>query len=252
MEKHRKKLTQFIESMGVEYATAYPTDTIETHAKIVWRRDAPVDLGVFERQPKLTGLCIVGDDRPGFLSFVSEAFVLCGIDVVDAEAFTRDTTHGKEAVDLFWLRRLDGDTERPLDDSDVERIRTALRALLDGSLPSGAVPPPTSLPAANRVRTNTRVRFLEDSSGALATLEIETENRAGLLLAVSRALFAQQVQVVRSEVHTVGNRVVDRFKVAELDGSPVGPERRLEIQVAVLSAAEPAKRLSFSSAPPER
>src|SRR5690606_32730252 len=140
---------------------------------------------------------------------------------------------------------------RALDDLDIERIRTALRALLDGSLPSGAAPPPASLSTASRGRTNTRVRFLEDSSGALATLEIETENRAGLLLAVSRARFAQQVQVDRSEVHTIGNRVVDRLRVAECDGSPVGPERRLEIQVAVLSAAEPDKRLSPSTAPPE-
>ena len=249
MEHYRKKLSQFIDSMGVEYANAYPTDTIETHARIAWRRDSPVELGVFERQPKLTGICIVGTDRVGFLSFVSEAFVLCGVDVVDAEAFTRDTPEGKEAVDLFWLRRLDGGVERALDDLDVERIRTALCALLDGSLPSGAAPPQASLTTPARARTNTRVRFLEDSSGALATLEIETENRAGLLLAVSRALFAQQVQVLRSEVHTLGNRVVDRFRVAELDGSPVGPERRLEIQVAVLSAAEPAKRLSPSTAP---
>ncbi len=36
--------------------------------------------------------------------------------------------------------------------------------------------------------------------------------------------------MIRSEVHTIGDRVVDRFKVAELDGSPVAPERRLEIR----------------------
>jgi UTP:GlnB (protein PII) uridylyltransferase len=249
MKPSPKQLAQFVESMGPEYTNSYPAAVIDAHARIVFRREGVVELGVFERQPKLTGLLIVGTDRAGFLSLVSEALVLCGIDVVDAEAFTRDTPDGKEAVDMFWLRRLDGNAEHALTDLDVERVRTALVALLDGSLPSGARPPTSSLPSA-RGGTNTRVRFLEDSSGALATLEIETENRAGLLLAVSRALFAQQVQVIRSEVHTIGDRVVDRFKVAELDGSPVAPERRLEIQVAVLSAAEPAKRLSAPSSAP--
>lgn len=249
MKPTPKQLTQFVESMGPEYSNTYPASVIEAHARIAMRRRGLVEIGVFERQPKLTGLLIVGADRAGFLSLVSEAFVLCGVDVADAEAFTRDIEGGKEAVDMFWLRRLDGNEGHALNDLDVERIRTALVALLDGSLPSGARPPTTSLPAPSG-RTNTRVRFLEDDSGALSTLEIETENRAGLLLAVSRALYAQQVQVVRSEVHTIGDRVVDRFRVAELDGSPVAPERRLEIQVAVLSAAEPAKRLNSSSNPP--
>jgi len=250
MKPTPKQLAQFVDSMGPEYANTYPASVIEAHAKIALRRTELVEIGIFERQPTLTGLLVVGADRAGFLSLVSEAFVLCGIDVADAEAFTRVVEGGqKEAVDMFWLRRLEDGEEHALNELDVERIRTALVALLDGSLPSGARPPNTSLPAASG-RTNTRVRFLEDDSGALATLEIETENRAGLLLAVSRALYAQQVQVVRSEVHTIGDRVVDRFRVAELDGSPVASERRLEIQVAVLSAAEPAKRLNSSSTPP--
>ena len=70
------------------------------------------------------------------------------------------------------------------------------------------------------------------------------------MLSISRALFAQRVQILRSEVRTVGRRVVDRFKIAEFDGSPVGLDRRLEIQVAVLSASEPAKRLSSAAPPP--
>ncbi len=79
---------------------------------------------------------------------MSEALVLCGVDVVDAEAFTRDTPNGKEAVDMFWLRRLEGTAEHALTELDVERVRTALVALLDGSLPSGARPPSSSLPSA--------------------------------------------------------------------------------------------------------
>jgi hypothetical protein len=45
---------------------------------------------------------------------------------------------------------------------------------------------------------------------------------------------------VESEVKTTGSRVFDRFHIVELDGRPIGPTRRLEIQVAVLSAVQPA------------
>ena len=96
----------------------------------------------------------------------------------------------------------------------------------------------------------TRAHQTEFAFGTGKVFALAGYTSAGLLLAVSRALYAQQVQVIRSEVHTIGDRVVDRFRVAELDGTPVAPERRLEIQVAVLSAAEPAKRLSTPSNPP--
>jgi hypothetical protein len=88
------------------------------------------------------------------------------------------------------------------------------------------------------------VRFLDDSDGGLLTLEVETTDRSGLLMALSKALFEQRVQIVRSEVRTVSGRVFDRFTVVEFDGSGISPARRLDIQVAVLHAIEPARRSS--------
>jgi UTP:GlnB (protein PII) uridylyltransferase len=190
--------------------------------------------------------------------------VVCDIDVVNAEAFTRKvefvvegsadgdqdspkTNTRFEAMDLFWLRKVERERSLPLESQDLERLRTTLVGLLDQSLPLGQVP---SAPSAI-TKSESRVRFIEDEEGALSTLEIETEDRSGLLLSVSRALFGQNVQVVRCEVRTdAARRVVDRFKIAERDGAPVGPARRLEIQVAVLSAIEPAKRLGNASTPP--
>ncbi|HEX6765621.1 MAG TPA: hypothetical protein VF103_09095, partial [Polyangiaceae bacterium] len=54
-----------------------------------------------------------------------------------------------------------------------------------------------------------------------------------------QALFQQRVQIVASQVKTNGTRVFDRFSIVELDGKPIGSARRLEIQVAVLSAVDP-------------
>jgi hypothetical protein len=39
-------------------------------------------------------------------------------------------------------------------------------------------------------------------------------------------------------VSTVNSRVLDRFTLAEQDGSPITEARRLHIQVAVISAIE--------------
>jgi UTP:GlnB (protein PII) uridylyltransferase len=59
-----------------------------------------------------------------------------------------------------------------------------------------------------------------------------------LLFAISQALFQQRVQIISSQVKSHGDRVRDRFHVVEFDNSPIGPNRRLEVQVAVLSVLD--------------
>lgn len=243
----KKEITEFARSLGESYRRLCTEAAVAFHWQLSNRREGPVELGIFEQFPDLTGVCIVAADRPGLLLHISEALVVCGLDVHNAEAFTRSGKHGAEAVDLFWLRRMTPEGPCPLGEADVMRLRNVLLGLLDGSLSAEQTP---LTPQREQTSSNTRVRFIEDDEGSLTTLEIETEDRSGLLLSLSRALYAQHVQIVRSEVKTVGRHVIDRFKVAELDGSPVQDGRRLEIQVAVLSAAEPAKRLMSSSPPP--
>jgi UTP:GlnB (protein PII) uridylyltransferase len=69
-------------------------------------------------------------------------------------------------------------------------------------------------------------------------LEVETDDRSGLLFTLARALSNQQVSVEQSEVRTLASRVFDRFTLAEQDGSPISEGRRLHIQVAVITAIE--------------
>ncbi len=243
----------FKRSLPAEYGNKYSAEQIAAHAAIASRRSGSIEVGEFEQRGGLTGICVVAADRPGLLSRVSEAFVVCGLDVVEAEGFTRRPVvdgieQPAEAMDLFWLRKGDESFPKPITERDLTRLRATLVGLVEGNGTSDL-----SATEAGRSRpvtsSNSTVRFIEDDSGALCTLEIETDDRSGLLLSLSRALTAQSVQIVRSEVKTIGKRVVDRFTITELDGSPVDPARRLEIQVGVLSAAEPAKRLS-TPAPP--
>jgi [protein-PII] uridylyltransferase len=235
-------LSQFLATMPADYPAGYTDQAIEQHRRLCERRGAAaVDVGMFEQRGGLMGICVVATDRPGLLAVITEGFLVCGMDVVAGDAFTRDVDGKKEAVDLFWVR-LAGEDEGP---ATVDKLRTALLGLLS----SYRTPlPPLSGPAA--ISSNSTVRFIEDANGALCTLEVETEDRSGLLLSLSRALHAQKVQIVRSEVRTKQRRVFDRFVITEIDGSPVSPGRRLEIQVAVLSAAGPAKRLTSAPPPP--
>ncbi len=182
----------------------------------------------------VTALCVVADDRPGLLALISSAFLEQGLDVESAEAYTRKRDDGHlEAVDLFWVRRLGSAT---VADSDIAGLSATLNELLAGK--RAPLPAKETLLEPGFV-SETTVRFIEGEDGALNVLEVETDDRSGLLLAVSRALFEMRVQITASQVRTTGRRVYDRFVLLELDGSPIEASRRLEIQVGVITAIEP-------------
>lgn len=230
---------KFRESLGPEYGSRYEAATIAAHAQIAEQRGARlVNLGTFDRQrgPQV-GLCIVAKDTPGLLATITAALVTCGFDIASAEAYTRINPAGEaEAVDVFWVFSRDPQTASPgVSDSDVERLRTTLTDMLEGRSEKVVRP----LARAPEKPVETMVRFLESEDGTFTTLEVETDDRSGLLQSLASALFAARVQIDSSQVRTNGQRVYDRFKILEVDGNPISPERRLEIQVAVLGAIDP-------------
>jgi [protein-PII] uridylyltransferase len=238
----------FADSMPDGYRDKYDAASIADHARISARRgDRTAQVGLVGPSGSgQTVVCVVAQDRPGLLSAISAAFVMSHMDVVAAEAFTRRRVDGlAEAVDLFWLRRnLDPDGSDVPTSIDVDEVTELLIGILEGRVP-------VDLPAEGdgAFVADTIVRFLDDEAGGLATLEVETEDRSGLLMALARALFAERVQIVRSEVRTENRRVYDRFVVVEFDGSPISPARRLDVQVAILGAVEPARRVQSGPQP---
>jgi [protein-PII] uridylyltransferase len=243
----------FAASLPESYRRNFDLVAIGAHTKIAREREsAPANVGSFfsSRVPG-SAVCVVADDRPGLLATISAALVLCGLDVIEAEAYTRrvaDRTN--EAVDVFWVRH-EKEAQRKLRVSkeEIDLLRATLIGLLEGKLDRRRAdpsvrPPPT--PSASE----TVVRFIEGQDGVFSTLEVETGDRSGLLLALAQALFQQRVQIIGSQVKTTGTRVFDRFHIVEFDGSPISSSRRLDIQVAVISAVDPVGDAMPASAQP--
>jgi [protein-PII] uridylyltransferase len=230
----------FQASMPERYRKAFDDAAVGEHAAIAARRaGSPAYVEIWRQLPKGVGvLCVVADDRPGLLSFISAALVLHGMDVVSAQAYTRRRADGSaEAFDLLWVRRDAGsDHAIPLLDADVARIAGVLLELVTGKLsiesaverarPSRVVPPGAS----------TNVTFDEDADEGLVVLTVETFDRPGLLLAITLALFRAGVQILSSDAVTRSGRVVDRFTLVELNGSPIARGRRGIVQIEVLGA----------------
>jgi [protein-PII] uridylyltransferase len=255
----------FRASMPDRYRLAFDDAAVREHAAIVARRgvrtlersersDVPTGvtleprtahLEIWRQLPKGIGaLCVVADDRPGLLSFICASLVLQKMDVLSAQAYTRLLPEGGgEAVDFLWIRRdADADHAMPVLEADVARISQVLGQLITGELSIES--------AAERARfsrkvppgASTTVNFDEDDDEGLVVLTVETFDRPGLLLAITMALFRANVQIIASDALTRAGRVVDRFSLVELDGSPIRRARRGVVQIEVLEAIHALSR----------
>jgi [protein-PII] uridylyltransferase len=239
----------FRASMSERYRQAFDETAIREHATIVARRGQRQSRGahleIWRQLPKGVGvLCVVADDRPGLLSFICASLVLHKMDVLSAQAYTRLLPEGGgEAVDLLWVRRDAGaDHALPVLEADVERIADVLQQLISGDLSIES--------AAERARStrpvppgaSTTVTFDEDDDEGLVVLTVETFDRPGLLLAITLALFRANVQIIASDAVTRAGRVVDRFSIVEIDGSPIRRPRRGVVQIEVLEAIHALSR----------
>ncbi len=218
----------FAASLPAEYRDRYDPAQIAIHAQTSsLRGDRIVSAALFPwPDPDVKALVVVALDRPGLLSVISATLTEMGCDVDAAEAFTRTTA--PEAVDVFWIR----DRGDKFTQARVADFVGLLTENLSGR-PERSIPPPVP---SEKPGQGTTVRFLEDKDGALSVLEVETDDRSGLLWAITRALYRQDVQIVGSKIRTEGGRVHDRFTIVELDGSPIKNDRRFAIQVAIMTA----------------
>lgn len=233
-------LRSFVASMPRRYRDLFDERAQREHAAIVLRRgSAPAHADVWRELPHGGAIvCVVADDRPGLLSRISAALVVHELDVVAAQAYTRTREgHDDEAVDFFWLRRVDGaDSPSPVTNADAARVGEVLCGLVEGKITVDTVARDARSIRARPTSLPTHVRFDEGEHRGLAVLSVETSDRPGLLLAISQALFRRRVQIVWSEAKSDDGKVLDRFHLAEFDGAPVREETRLRIQADVLEA----------------
>jgi [protein-PII] uridylyltransferase len=233
----------FRASMPARYRESFDGAAMREHAAIVARRDgAPAHVEIWRHQPKGGAIaCVVADDRPGLLSLISAALVVQSLDVVSAQAYTRATASGAEAVDFLWLRR-DAENPLPIRSADATQVRALLVGLITGKENLESVMRRARTRPAPAAGATTRVAFHETPNLGLSVLTVETHDRPGLLLAITLALFKARVQIVGSEAETKDGHVIDRFNIVELDGTPIQKTRRGPVQTAVLEAIDAVSR----------
>jgi [protein-PII] uridylyltransferase len=74
------------------------------------------------------------------------------------------------------------------------------------------------------------IRFEGPAPNGTTIIDLETEDRVGLLFSLSQALSELGLNIVLAKIVTEKGAAIDTFYVTEMDGSPVmSPERQNQI-----------------------
>jgi UTP:GlnB (protein PII) uridylyltransferase len=229
----------YVGSMRASYRRVFDEDAQHEHAAIAYRRGgSATHVEIWRQLPSAVAvIAVIADDRPGLLSCISAAMVAHDLDVVAAQVNGRKRPDGPpEAVDFFWVQRLPGSAGggTRVGPDDVARLKETLNLLVRAEADAGDAA--SYAHALRLVSRSARVELERRPQSGATLLFVEAEDRPGLLLVVSQALYEAGVQIVGSLVTTRGTSAHDRFLVTELDGSALNAARQLAVQTAVLTA----------------
>jgi [protein-PII] uridylyltransferase len=228
----------FAASMPTRYGVLFDPRAIRRHAAIAHRRGKrPAYAEVWRALADGTAaLCVVAEDRPGLLSAIAAALVSHKLDVITALVFSRVASGGDvEAVDFLWVRRAMPSDTAAIGSDEAQSVGEVLSAILAGTVSIEEIASRTAAAGVSSATAQVVVGFAAADEDGRAVLLVEAPDRPGMLLTITRELFQQGAQIARSLVRTADGRAYNRFELSEFSGRSLSPERREQIQVAVVA-----------------
>ena len=229
------------------YFTENEAERIARHMRLVLSRKSVCATEVTHSpRGSYSELVLVANDVPGLLARVAGVFYANRIDILDAAVYSLEAQDGRgrdEAVDVFRIRKEpDGAVT---DENRIARIQADLEAVLAGKVTVEAVvarrpSTPSLVDRAKPTVPPTEVRVDNEISPAFTVLDIFTEDRPGVLFAITRTLAEHGLDIHRSRVGVAGDRVADIFYVRDIaTGSKITDPTRLNGLVKALKDALP-------------
>jgi [protein-PII] uridylyltransferase len=235
-------MDQFVATMPDVYEGLYETSEVAEHAAIASRRGGRLAHAEVWQSAKGPQLCVVADDRPGLLAFVTDALIAQGMAIQSARAFCRVLSKDKnEAVDFLELRALRGPQDVParLEGDGLEAFAQSLNDLIANQTAQPTAPSASSTP---RAEANARAYFERQAPAeGRYLLVVDAPDSDGLLHAICSALHAKGMRIMACEIRTVEGRARDRFEVEPSLPRALSDSELCNVQLAVLDALTPRR-----------
>ncbi len=227
----RARIGRFLDGIDRRFFTTLSPRQVIRHVELADARSrggGPIAISVTCYPMKgHTELAIIADDTPGLLATIAGVLTAHRVSVDGAIVCTRDPRASGEtglALDLFFVRDLVG---KPIPDDDArwERIRTDLAAISQSAHPAADVGaliakrrPPSKLERRVTPGVPTQVELINDGSAGFTIVEVFTQDRVGVLHAITRTIAECGLDIHLSKISTEGEKAADVFYVTRRDG----------------------------------
>ncbi len=176
-------------------------------------------------------------DRHGLFSKISGALTDAGLNILSAEIFTREDSI---VLDTFLVT--DAMSGVLANREEREHFERTLKEALIGELDLAALirrRKPARLPSAYHEgeRMPTVIRFDNQTSDARTIIDIETEDRMGLLFTISEVFAELAIDIAIAKICTEKGAATDTFYVSETSGKKILQAARQELIRARLLGA---------------
>jgi [protein-PII] uridylyltransferase len=171
-------------------------------------------------------------DRAGLFSKIAGSLSAAGLNILGARIFTRADGI---ALDTFFVN--DGRTGNLATPEQYDKFAVLLEKVLIGegvdlpALIARQLPVRPVYEAYAGERMTTQINFDNEASEARTLIEIQTEDRLGLLYAISQTFSELALNVARARIVTERGAAIDSFYVCETGGGKVvSAERQRQIE----------------------
>lgn len=177
-------------------------------------------------------------DRAGLFAKMAGSLSAVGLTILSAQIFTRQDGI---ALDTFFVTdACTGKLATVLQRDDFEKLLTRVLTGAETDLPRLIAQQRISRPlyqAYTGEQIPTQIKFDNEMSDTRTFIEIETEDRIGLLYTIASTLADLEVDISTARILTEKGAAIDSFYVRELDGEKiVAVERQKAIQRRLLHA----------------
>ena len=196
---------------------------------------APVTAWIDERDRGYSLVKICTWDRAGLFGKIAGSLSAAGLNILGAQIFTRADGI---VLDTFFVN--DGRSGNLAAREQREKFSDLLESVLTGeeiNLHKLIAQQSTARPAYSAYlgeRISTQIHFDNTASDDRTLIEIETEDRLGLLHAISQTSAEQRLDISAARIVTERGAAVDSFYVREIDGGKIEqPDRLATIELAL-------------------
>jgi [protein-PII] uridylyltransferase len=221
---------EFIKGFPLRYLRAHSSAAIEGHLRL-FELSRPT--GVAVRLDPMEGayrLTVVARDMPFLFASFAGAISSFGLDILKAEAFSNAAG---VVLDMFVF----GDPNAMLrqNPGEADRLSDLIQRVALGKTDAQRLMRGRGLPDPGKRATPSQVQFDSEACPTATLVEIETEDRPGLLFSLATAFSSNACNIDVVLVDTKGHRAIDVFYVAQ-EGAKLSAEVQARLKEKLLAA----------------